>query len=43
MESISGATSISSIPTPAHCTADFCLIPVRRFLYVMVAGRSILV
>ncbi|KAL2001931.1 hypothetical protein VTN02DRAFT_989 [Thermoascus thermophilus] len=27
MESISGATSSASIPTPAHCTADFCLIP----------------
>ncbi|RAQ63984.1 putative cell wall biogenesis protein Ecm15 [Aspergillus flavus] len=23
------SSDISSIPTPAHCTADFCLIPVR--------------
>ncbi|OGM40703.1 putative cell wall biogenesis protein Ecm15 [Aspergillus bombycis] len=25
---MASSTDISSIPTPAHCTADFCLIPV---------------
>ncbi|KAE8362319.1 hypothetical protein BDV27DRAFT_159866 [Aspergillus caelatus] len=26
---MASSSDISSIPTPAHCTADFCLIPVR--------------
>ncbi|KAL1855949.1 UPF0045 protein M15 [Paecilomyces lecythidis] len=28
MASTSTLDSIASIPTPAHCTADFCLIPI---------------
>jgi uncharacterized protein YqgV (UPF0045/DUF77 family) len=33
-------SSIESIPTPSHCTADFCLIPVRiRIIYGGIAAK----
>lgn len=32
---IMAASEIASIPTPAHCTADFCLIPVGIFSLIL--------